>query len=138
MADALGVASSVLTLVVFSAQSCGVLHDVVKGIKNHNSNLRALRDELQALIGVLESLEKTISEGSKEFDALKLPLVSCSKACLEFKDVIDKCSTRSDGDRRSIRDWAKLKYMGSDLIGFKHMLAGYKSTIAIALGDANL
>jgi len=28
--------------------------------------------------------------------------------------------------------------MGDDIAGFKNMLAGYKSTISIALGDANL
>lgn len=28
--------------------------------------------------------------------------------------------------------------MGDDIVGFKNMLAGYKSTVIIALGDANL
>jgi len=31
-----------------------------------------------------------------------------------------------------------LRYMGDDVVGFKNMLSQYKSTIIIALGDANL
>ncbi|KAH8751160.1 hypothetical protein BGZ57DRAFT_775119, partial [Hyaloscypha finlandica] len=41
-------------------------------------------------------------------------------------------------NRTSFRDWAKLRYMGDNIDGFRQLLAGYKSTIIIALTDANL
>ncbi|KAH9203539.1 hypothetical protein DL95DRAFT_529608 [Leptodontidium sp. 2 PMI_412] len=69
---------------------------------------------------------------------LRLPLLRCGKACEDFEALIVKCTTHSGGSKTSFRDWAKLKYMGDDIVGFKNMLAGYKSTIMIALGDANM
>ncbi|KAL7954775.1 hypothetical protein V8C34DRAFT_317028 [Trichoderma compactum] len=51
---------------------------------------------------------------------------------------IKKVSSRSTGTRTSLRDWAKLQYMGEDMDGFRRLLAGYKMTITIALTDANL
>jgi hypothetical protein len=32
----------------------------------------------------------------------------------------------------------RLRYMDTDIRGFTEMLAGYKSTISVALADANL
>jgi len=69
---------------------------------------------------------------------LKLPLLRCGKACKDFEVVIARCSAHSNGPRTSFRDWARLKYLGNDIAGFKNMLAAYKSTISIALGDANM
>ena len=38
----------------------------------------------------------------------------------------------------SFRDWAKFRYIGDDIVGFKNMLAGYKSTFTITLSDVNM
>lgn len=40
--------------------------------------------------------------------------------------------------RTNFRDWARLKYIGVDIDGFRRLLAGYKATINIALTDVNL
>ncbi|OJD20126.1 hypothetical protein ACJ73_08540 [Blastomyces percursus] len=71
-----------------------------------------------------------------ELAGLRLPLLRCGKACKDFEDVINKCVTHSAGSKTGFRDWAKLTYMGEDIGRFKLMLAGYKSTINIALEDA--
>jgi hypothetical protein len=73
-----------------------------------------------------------------DLKGLNLPLFRCGKACREFEAAITKCIAHSGGPRTSFRDWAKLKYMGDNVAAFKQMLAGYKSTISIALADANL
>ncbi|XP_044715337.1 uncharacterized protein HRG_10916 [Hirsutella rhossiliensis] len=49
-----------------------------------------------------------------------------------------KCVSQSGGTQTTFRGWAKLKYMGDDIDGFRRLLSGYKSTITIALTDANL
>ncbi|RYZ82189.1 MAG: hypothetical protein EOP04_22545, partial [Proteobacteria bacterium] len=49
-----------------------------------------------------------------------------------------RVTQHSNGSKNSFRDWAKLKYMGDDIIGFKNMITGYTSIITIALCDANL
>jgi hypothetical protein len=138
MADPISLASGLLTLVVFALESSQTLYQVVQSFQSNQRIVRELRQELEALDGVLESLRETVTNSDAGFTALELPLRQCGKACSEFKAIIVKCTAHSGGTRTSFRDWAKLKYMGDDIDGFKNMLAGYKSTIAIALGDANM
>jgi len=138
MADPLSTASGLLTLVVFAFQSSQVLYQAVASFQSNQRIVRELREELEALNGVLESLRETVTNTDADLTTLKLPLLRCGKACNDFEVLIVKCTAHSGGPRTSFRDWAKLQYMGSDIVGFKNMLAGYKATIIIALGGANM
>jgi hypothetical protein len=138
MADPLSTASGLLTLVVFAFQSSQSLYKAVASFQSNQRIVRELREELEALDEVLGSLRETVTDADADLTALRLPLIRCGKACTDFEAVIVKCTAHSRGPRTSFRDWAKLKYMGDDIIGFKNMLAGYKSTIIVALGDANM
>ena len=73
-----------------------------------------------------------------QLPVLDLPLLRCGNACREFEQQVLKLSSRSSDSRTSFRDWAKVRYMSDDIDGFRRLLAGYKSTIHIALADANL
>ncbi|KAL2128248.1 hypothetical protein VTI74DRAFT_9451 [Chaetomium olivicolor] len=139
MADPISLSSGLVTLVAFALKSSTLLYNTVKSYRSHPKNVRELKDELEALAAVLRALSETVEQNKNtDFTALKLPLLRCGNACKEFDEVIAKCSSRSDGSRTSFRDWAKLKYMGEGIDEFRRMLAGYKSTINIALADANL
>jgi hypothetical protein len=138
MADPISTASGILTLVVFAFKSSKLLYDAVSSFQSNQRTVRELREELEALDGVLESLQDTATKTDADLTTLELPLLRCGKACKDFEAVITKCTARSGGPRTSFRDWAKLKYMGDDMAGFKNMLAGYKSTIIIALGNTNM
>lgn len=138
MAEVIGIASGIVALTSFAFQSSVSLYQVVDSFKTNRKNIRALKDELEALEAVLKSLREATANSIIDIPALKLPLYRCGQACREFEAVIVKCTTHSGGTRTSFRDWAKLRYMGDDVLGFKEMLAGYKSTISIALADANL
>jgi hypothetical protein len=138
MADPISTASGLLALAVFAFKSSQVLYQVVASFQSNQRIVRELREELEALDGVLQALQETAADTDADFAMLKLPLLRCGKACQDFEAVIVKCTAHSGGSRTSFRDWAKLRYMGDDIVGFKNMLAGYKSTIAIALGDANM
>jgi Fungal N-terminal domain of STAND proteins len=137
-AEAIGVASGLLALATFAFTSSVSLYQTVESFRSNQRNIRELREELEALNGVLRSLQEAAANNSADLKELNLPLFRCGRACKDFEGVIIKCTTHSGGPRTSFRDWAKLKYMGDDIAGFKNMLAGYKSTISIALGDANL
>ena len=139
MADPVSLSSGLLTLATFAFQSSIVLYKAIESYRSHPKNVRDLKEELETLADVLKSLAETI-EKHKDTDltTLKLPLLRCGKACREFEDVVAKCSSRSGGPRTSFRDWAKLRYMGDGIDEFRRMLAGYKSTITIALANANL
>ena len=137
MADPLS-PSGVLALAVLAFQSSQVLYQTVASFQSHQRTVRQLKEELEALIGALEALQETAANPDIDLTMLRLPLVQCGKACKDFQAVIAKCTTHSGGSKTSFRDWAKLRYMGDDIVAFKNMLAGYKSTIMIALGDANM
>jgi hypothetical protein len=136
MADPVSLASGLLALVIFTHKSCVTLYTTIQGIKSHPKRVRDLVDELTTLNGVLETLTDTLkSDTNVDLSALDLPLRRCGNACNEFLQELQKCCSRSGGDKQSFRDWAKLKYMGDNIDEFKNSLAAYKSTILIALTD---
>jgi hypothetical protein len=139
MAEVIGIASGMLALASFAFQASVGLYQTVQSFKFHPKQIRDLTEELEALSAVLDSLTGTVSATSEiEFPALSLPLLRCGNACKEFEQEILKCSSRSGLNRTSFRDWTKLRYMGDNIDGFRQLLAGYKSTITIALTDASL
>ncbi|KAJ8113657.1 hypothetical protein OPT61_g4265 [Boeremia exigua] len=139
MSDPISVASGVLALVLFAHKSCVTLYTTIQSFKTHPKRVRDLIQELEALIGVLESLSDTMrSHTDVKPPALDLPLQRCGKSCEEFLQELQKCYSRSGNDRQSFRDWAKLKYMGENIDDFRDSLAAYKSTINIALTDMQL
>jgi hypothetical protein len=138
MAEVIGVASGLLTLVTFSIKSSSSLYQTIKDFNSHQRIVRQLKEELEALRAILSSLEQAILDSKADFAALKTPLLRCGNACGEFETIIKKATEHSQGPKTSFRDWAKLQYMGEDITGFKDTLASYKATITIALCDANL
>ncbi|KXG51328.1 uncharacterized protein PGRI_093400 [Penicillium griseofulvum] len=139
MAEPIGIASGLVALATFAFQSSSALFDVVQSYRSHPKRVRDLTEELEGLTGVLGALAETLNANTDtELASLEYPLLRCANACKDFEEELKKCSTRSLAGKTSFRDWAKLNYMGEDIDGFRRMLAGYKSTIIIALTDANL
>ncbi|KAH7308611.1 hypothetical protein B0I35DRAFT_442295 [Stachybotrys elegans] len=140
MADPLSVTASILAVGGFALKSSIELHKLVRGVRSQNKDARALKAELGDLTEVLSSLLETIANNPTiDFKALELPLQRCGKACEEYGKIIAECTKHSnDGSRSSIRDWITQKYLQGDINDFKAMIAAYKSTINIALANANI
>ncbi|KAK1574575.1 uncharacterized protein LY79DRAFT_614449 [Colletotrichum navitas] len=140
MSDPLSVASALVAIVTATMQSGKILYDTIQSFKNHRKVIRELVEELAALNEVLLSLNTLVQKGEDRgsLRSLKVPLLQCRQACDDFNGLIIECSKNSGRPRTSFRDWFKVRYMESDIGGFVTMLAGYKSTISIALGSANL
>ena len=139
MAEAIGVASGLVALGTFALDSSIKLYEIVNSFQSHQQRVRDLAEETTSLSTVLASLLETIQATSGvDFAALEVPLRRCGRACDEFRLEIQKFSSRSAGSRTSFRDWARLRYMGDDIDGFRRLLASYKMTITIALTNANL
>ncbi|KAG8168664.1 hypothetical protein KVR01_001413 [Diaporthe batatas] len=139
MAETVGLASGLLALASFAFESSVSLFNTIQSYRNHPKRVRDLAQEAKALSEVLSLLADTINATAElDLSALELPLRRCGEACKEFEHELMKCSSRSGDDRTSFRDWAKLQYMGDGIDEFTQLLAGYKSTINIALTDANL
>ncbi|KAG4275401.1 hypothetical protein FPRO04_14387 [Fusarium proliferatum] len=139
MADGLSVASSVVALVAFAFKTSTTLYTTIRGFQSQDKNARALKNELADVRGVLQSLAETVdNNGDLDFGALKLPLLRCGKTCEEYGDLIARCTKHSSSSRPGLRDWISQQYLKGDITDIREMLAGYKSTINIALASANM
>ncbi|KAH8703885.1 hypothetical protein BGW36DRAFT_287375 [Talaromyces proteolyticus] len=137
-AEVIGTASAITTFVTLALEATILLSQTVKSFQSREKLIRELREELQDLQEVLQMLQLLLGNIDVDITVLKRPLERCASACTDFNKLVTQCTQNSSDKRYSKRDWAKLQYMGKDISGFKDMVAGYKSTIAIALAYANL
>lgn len=139
MAEPIGLASGILTLATFAFRCSVSLYETVESFRSHPKRVRDLLGELEALSGVLAPLVDLVKSTSDvDLSALDRPLLRCGNACKEFQQEILLCLSRSNSNRTSFRDWARLTYMGDNIDDFRDLLAGYKATINIALTHATL
>ncbi|KAJ4246050.1 hypothetical protein NW762_013795 [Fusarium torreyae] len=139
MSDPLSVASALIAIVTATLQSSKVLYETIRSFRNHRTAVSDLVRELKGLELVLGPLEEHVRADETAFLPLKFPLIQCREACVGFQELVERSSMRTRGEARtSIRDWARLTFMNGDIVSFKELVAGYKSTINIALADANL
>ncbi|KAL3475089.1 hypothetical protein BJX99DRAFT_259702 [Aspergillus californicus] len=138
MAEALGATSAITTFVTLAFEATILLYQTVKSVRSREKSIRELREELQDLSEVLQTLQQLAGCTDINLTALKRPLERCAGACKDFNDLVKECTQHSSEEHYSKRDWLKIRYMGEDISGFKNMLAGYKSTITIALAYVNL
>ncbi|KAL2813587.1 hypothetical protein BJX63DRAFT_442901 [Aspergillus granulosus] len=124
-------------LAKLAIQRSNSLCNMIKGSWAHPKRVRDLLEELEALNEALGRLIHALSARDHiDLSTLNRPLLRCGEACNEFEREISKCLSLSR--EFSVRDWAKLKYMGGDICDFTRLLGGYKLTIYIALIDGNL
>lgn len=133
----IGITSGILTLLEFGFESGIRLHNYLKDLKDTPNAIRALRDEAKSIADVLPSLRSTISGTDHEFDPLKGPIFHCGEACRKLQASLTQLSG-AGSKAQSWKDYLKMRYMGKDIRESKDMLSGYKATISIAIGDANL
>ncbi|KAJ5547119.1 hypothetical protein N7494_004704 [Penicillium frequentans] len=99
----------------------------MRSFRNRETSIRDLRDALQDLNEVLSIFRESISFPTCEI--IERPLGRYFQACNDFKALIMSYSVHSNDDRFSICDWAKLRYIGENVVGFQTMIPGYKSTL---------
>ncbi|KAJ5778487.1 hypothetical protein N7520_001733 [Penicillium odoratum] len=139
MAEPVGLASGLIGLATFAFQCSVSLYETVNSFRSHPKRVRDLLCELEALGAVLAPLVDLVKSTSDvDLSVLDLPLLRCGNACKEFQQEVLRCASRSNNNRTSFRDWAKLTYMGDNIDDFRNLLSGYKATINIALTDATL
>lgn len=140
MAEVIGVASALLALASFAFHSSTKLCKTIQSFSSHPRQVRELLTELRGLVAVLQKLSQLSSiELDVDLTALEVALKQCHETCRDFESELIKYSSRCTGNRTDFRDWAKFKFRGSDSIdGFRQQLVGYKATISVALGVANL
>ena len=139
MAEQIDRGAELLAVTNIALKHSVALHNTVNRYKNLPKPVCDLRAELEDLIEVFEILRDTINTNkSAGLTALIIPLQRCGEVCREFEELIIQYTNEICDEEMSLQGWAKLRYLGEDIYGFCHMVAGYKSTIKIALADVKL
>jgi hypothetical protein len=138
-ADRISTASGPLILVQFALQSQTLLHRAVKSLHSKKKSMREIIEELESLNMILQSLEhEIVTRTDAEFSSLDLALLRFGKDCDGFKAAIVQWKSNTERYTTKSEDWAKMTYMGVDIVGLKNLLGGYKSTFFIAFTSLNI
>ncbi|OGM44111.1 hypothetical protein ABOM_007284 [Aspergillus bombycis] len=139
MANQISRGDELLAFTSSALQRSVALLNTVNRYKNPPKAVRELKEELEELNEVLEIFSDTINTNdTADFTDLIITLQRCGNACREFEESIIDYSNKVCDRKMSLQDWAKLRYIGEDIHGFRHMVAGYKSTIRIVVTHVNL
>lgn len=138
MSDPLSIAAGIIAIVTATIQSTSALYHTIESFKTYPKRVAELKDQLWALTDVLKSLHELSQEDNTTCALLEAPLKQCRIACEEFKNVLENCRQNSRSGKPSLSEWMKLTYRNGDIVSFMESLAVYKSTIGIAIADANL
>ena len=135
MPDPLSITASLLAIITAALQSAKALHDTIKRFKDRDKTLRRLQEELKDLIDILNLLSQAANTEQSVLTLLRGPVERCSQVCHEFERSMAVFGEKS---RPGIRDWTKMEFMRGDIHAFMDALAGYKSTISVALGTITM
>jgi hypothetical protein len=135
MADPLSITASILAVITAAVKSSKSLYETVKRFQDRNKTLRRLQDELEHLTNILNSLTQVTHTEAQMLLLLQGPIERCSQVCGEFEQSMNVFSGKS---KPGFRDWTKMEFMRGDMNEFIDTIAGYKSTISVALGTITL
>lgn len=138
MAEVVELTAGLVALTTFAFESSRTLWSMLDEYRNQSRNVRDLKQELEALNGVLKTLQETANQADDGLAPLKLPLLRCGQACQDLTAIVTQCTTRTGRDKSSFRDWTMLRYHEKDIGGVRNLIAAYKSTIAITLANVNM
>jgi hypothetical protein len=138
MSDPLSVTAGIIAVVTAAIQATSALYDTIESFKTYPKRVRELRNQLSALANVLRSLLELAEHDDTICPLLEAPLRQCCVACEEFKILLEDCRRSSRNGKPNFAEWMKLRYKNGDIVSFIESLAMYKSTVGIAVADANL
>jgi hypothetical protein len=138
MSDPFSTVTGVAQLVGFALGGAKILYQTIESFRNSSKTIKGLKEQVELLSKVLESLQTVVDSQDVDFTPLELPLKRCGTACRDFGKLMVKIAPKSDEDRQKFKGWFKLQYSGGDIKTFKESLGVYRSIVSIAIGDANL
>lgn len=150
MDDLLSVTANVTGVVTAVCQSCKALSDLISSFIDAPKNLTNLRDDLNALQTLIESLKQAVSPRSPDptirlsteqkscMNELIPAMNSCQTACDEFKQRLSKATSHSPPGRLSLVDRARWPFNEKDIAVLQSRLGDCKQTLSVALGVVTL
>lgn len=141
MAEAVGLASGLITLIVFAYKTSKSLHEAVSSFKSQHQTIKDVLADLDSLVTVLATIHEQAQRSQEEvtsLESLREPLNCCATTCKEMREMLDACTSHSKDGQTSVRDWLKMRYREKSFDDMKTRLASYKSTLVIAFQSINM
>lgn len=138
MSDPLSITAGIIAIVTATIQSTSALYDTIESFKAYPKRVGELKNQLSALANVLRSLGDLAQHDDTICALLEAPLKQCCMACEDFRTLLEDCRRNARDGKPSFSEWIKLRYRNGDIVSFIESLGMYKSTIGIAVADANL
>jgi len=140
MAEAVGLASGLLTLTIFAYDTSKSLYEAVSSFKSQRKTIKDVLADLDSLVTVLENINKQAqrSQEVERLEPLREPLNCCTTTCHEMHEMLDACTTHSKEGRDSVRDWLNMRYHEKSFEDMKKRLASFKSTLSIVFESINM
>lgn len=140
MAEAVGLASGLLTLIIFAYDTSKSLYEAVSSFKSQRKTIKDVLADLDSLVTVLEKIHEQAqrSQEVERLEPLREPLNCCTTTCHEMHEMLDACTTHSKEGRDSVRDWLNMRYHEKSFEDMKKRLASFKSTLSIAFESINM
>ena len=134
MAEAVGLASGLLTLTVAAYKSSKSLYEVVSSFQSQRKSIKDIQTNLNSLVTVIGKIHEQIqsSQEVERLEALRQPLNCCVTTCQEMHEMLDACTKHGKDGRNSVRDWLNMRYRERGFEDMKQRLVSYKSTLSIA------
>lgn len=134
MAEAVGLASGLLTLAVAAYKSSKSLHEALSSFQSQRKTIKDIQADSKLLITVLEKIHEQIqsSHDIDRLEPLRQPLYCCMTACQEMLEMLDACTIHGTDGRNSVRDWLNMRYREKSFEDLKQQLHSYMSTLSIA------
>ena len=140
MAEAVGLASGLLTLTIFAYDTSKSLYEAVSSFKSQRKTIKDVLADLDSLVTVLENINKQAqrSQEVERLEPLREPLNCCTTTCHEMHEMLDACTTHSKEGRDSVRNWLNMRYHEKSFEDMKKRLASFKSTLSIVFESINM
>lgn len=140
MAEAVGLASGLLTLVVFAFDASKSLYEAISSFKSQRQTIKDILADLSALVTVVTTIRERAQQptGAAKLEPLRQPLECCATTCKEMREMLHACSSHSKDGQTSVRDWLKMQYREKSFDDMKNQLSSYKTTLVIAFQSINM
>ncbi|KAI9674004.1 MAG: hypothetical protein M1822_009581 [Bathelium mastoideum] len=142
MAEGLGAAAAIVGIASAAVQSVQFLSTTVDDIKDAPDTIRNIKVDLQAIEPVLQSLEAACRRDDSPIDLsdeIKFAVENCSKACSNFRALLEHWMRHSSGDKTFWLDRWRVGLFGQERIKtFKGRLSDYKNTLSVTLSTATI
>lgn len=140
MAEGIGIASGIITLIVATHKASKALHEAVSSFKNRPKEVKDVLAELDSLEIVLSTIGQQVERSGRadSFGLIRNPLDFCAAECQDMHAMLDECTSNSRDGHASVRDWIKMRYHEKSLNDMRGRLASYKSTLDIAFQTVNM